>query len=133
MGDGPKRRARMAIPDSPVIAVVTAVITLALAVVLFITAVPGEERELFYEGREVSPSAICQTTGADGEAEQRACAEVGEYRTRPTDWKIPSVVIAAVLAAAAVVVLAGVPKQVRDRREEERKRLARLTDEDFKF
>lgn len=133
MGDGPKRRARFAIPDSPAIAIFTALITLALAVVLFITALPGEERALYYEGREVSPSAICQVTGPDGETEPRACAEVGEFETRPTEWSVPRVVIAAVLAALAGVVLAGVPKQVRDRRRDEQAKLARLTDEDFKL
>lgn len=131
-GDGPKRRARFAIPDSPVIAVVTALLTLALAVVLFITALPGEERVLYFEGQEVSPAAICVTTGAEGEGEPRACAEVGEYETQPTPWSVPRVAIAAVLAGLAGVVLAGVPKQVKDRREEEQAKLARLTDEDFK-
>jgi hypothetical protein len=133
MGDGPKRRARFAIPDSPAIAVFTALITLALAVVLFITALPGEERELYYEGREVSPSAICQVPGSDGETEPRACAEVGEFETRRTEWSVPRVVIAAVLAGLAGIVLAGVPKQVRDRRRDEQAKLARLTDEDFKL
>lgn len=132
MGDGPKRRARLAIPDSPVVAVVTALITLAFAVVLFLTALPGEERVLYYEGREVSPGAVCEVTGADGETEHRACAEVGEVETRPTGWSVPSVVIAAVLAGLAGVVLAGVPKQLREHRAEEAARLARLTDEDFK-
>lgn len=132
MGDGPKRRARFAIPDSPVVAVVTAVITIALAVVLFLTALPGEERAFYYEGEQVSPSAICETTGADGEVELRACAEVGEYEIVATPWSVPRVVIAAVLAGMAGAVLAGVPKQLRERRQEETARLERLTDEDFK-
>lgn len=131
-GEGPKRRARFAVPDSPAVAVVTALLTLALAVVLFITALPGEERALYYEGREVGASSVCETIGADGETEQRACAEVGEYETRPTGWSVPRVAIAAVLAGLAVVVLAGVPKQVKDRRKDEAAKLARLTDEDFK-
>jgi hypothetical protein len=132
MGDGPKRRARLAIPDSPATAVVTALITLGLAVVLFITALPGEERVFVYEGREVSPSAICETTGTDGEPVMTTCAEVAESETRSTGWVVPSLVIAAVLAALAVIVLAGVPEQVRDRRRDEQAKLARLTDEDFK-
>ncbi|MDA1360455.1 hypothetical protein O1R50_12525 [Glycomyces luteolus] len=131
-GIGPRRRTRFAIPDSPVVAVVTAVITLALAVVLFISAMPGEERVLYFEGQQVSPSEICQTTGPDGETLLTACAEVGEFETRPTGWSVVPAVIAGVLAAAAVVVLAGVPKQLRERRQEELARLERLTDEDFK-
>lgn len=113
------------------VAVVTALITLAFAVVLFVTALPGEERVLYFEGHEVSPAEICETTGADGATVMTACAEVGEFETRPTDWSVPSAVIAAVLAALAGVVLAGVPKQVRDHRKEEAARLARLTDEDL--
>jgi hypothetical protein len=130
---GPRRKARFAIPDSPAVAVVTALITLGLAAVLFITALPGEEGVLYFEGREVSPSAICEITVADGKTEPRACAEIGEFETRPTGWRMPPVVIAAVLAAMALVVLAGVPKQVKDHRKEEAAKLARLTDEDFKI
>jgi hypothetical protein len=131
-GDGSRRRNRFAIPDSPGVAVVTAVLTLALAVVLFITALPGEEQVLYYEGVQVSPSAICETTGPDGEAVKVACIEVAEVQTRPTGWSVVRVVIAALLAAGAVVVLAGVPKQLRERRQEETARMERLTDEDFK-
>jgi hypothetical protein len=131
-GVGPRRRTRFAIPDSPVVAVVTAVLTLALAVVLFLAAMPGEERVLYFEGEQVGPSEICETTGADGEPVLTACAEVGEFETRPTGWSVVPAVIAGVLAAAAVVVLAGVPKQLRERRAEEIARMERLTDEDFK-
>jgi hypothetical protein len=131
-GDGSRRRNRFAIPDSPGVAVVTAVLTLALAVILFITALPGEEQVLYYEGVQVSPSAICETTGPDGEVVKVACVEVAEVETRPTDWSVVRVVIAALLAAGAVVVLAGVPKQLRERRQEETARMERLTDEDFK-
>jgi hypothetical protein len=131
-GDGPKRRARFAIPDTPAVAVVTAAVTLALAVVLFITALPGEERVLYYEGERVSPSALCETTDADGETVLGSCAELGEFETRPTGWSVTPVVVAAVLAGLAAVVLAGVPKQLRERRGEEAARLARMTDEDFK-
>ncbi|WP_205323689.1 hypothetical protein [Glycomyces sp. YM15] len=131
-GDGSKRRARFAIPDSPVVAVVTALITLALAVVLFLSAMPGEERVLYFEGERVGPSEICETTGPDGETVMTACIEVGEFETRPTGWSVVPAVIAGVLAAAAVVVLAGVPKQLRERRQEEVARMERLTDEDFK-
>jgi amino acid transporter len=127
---GSKRR--FAIPDSPAVAVVTALITLALAVVLFITAMPDEERVLYYEGSEVGTTELCETTGADGETEQRVCVEVGEFQTRSTGWSIPSVVIAAILAALALVVLAAVPKQLREHRKEEAARLERLTDEDFR-
>ncbi len=129
---GSKRRTRFAVPDSPVVAVVTALITLALAVVLFVTALPDEERVLYYEGREVGTTELCETTGAGGETEQRVCIEVGEFQTRSTGWSVPAAVIAAILAALAAVVLAGVPKQLREHRKEEAARLERLTDEDFR-
>ncbi|MEV3935970.1 hypothetical protein AB0K52_08355 [Glycomyces sp. NPDC049804] len=131
-GDGSRRRNRFAIPDSPGVAVVTAVLTLALAVIVFLTALPGEEQVLYYEGREVGPSAICETTGPDGEVVMTACVEVAEAETRSTGWSVVRVVIAALLAAGAIVVLAGVPKQLRERRQEETARMERLTDEDFK-
>ncbi|MCD0443324.1 hypothetical protein LO763_06750 [Glycomyces sp. A-F 0318] len=125
-------RRRFAIPDTPAVAVFTAAVTLALAVVLFITALPGEERVLYYEGERVSPSALCETTDADGETVLGACAELGEFETRPTGWSVTPLVIAVVLAGLAAVVVAGVPKQVRERRAEEAARLERMTDEDFR-
>lgn len=131
-GDGSRRRTRFAIPDSPAVAIVTASITLALAVLLLFAALPGEERVLYFEGEQVRPSEICETTGPDGEPVMTACAEVGEFETRPTGWSVVPAVFAGLLAAAAVVVLAGVPKQVRERHKEETARMERLTDEDFK-
>lgn len=113
-------------------AVVTAVLTLALAVIVFATALPGEEQVFYFEGEQVNPSAICEVTGPDGEVVMTACAEVAEAETRSTGWSVGRVVIAALLAAGAAVVLAGVPKQLRERRQEETARMERLTDEDFK-
>ncbi|MFB9659823.1 hypothetical protein ACFQS3_08650 [Glycomyces mayteni] len=133
-GHGPEGRngkRRFAIPDTPLVSAVTAAVTLALAVVLFLTAMPGEERVLYYEGERVSPSALCETTGPDGTAVMGACAELGEWETRETGWGVVRLVIAGVLAAGAAVVIAGIPKQVAERRREELAALERLTDEDF--
>ncbi|THV28967.1 hypothetical protein [Glycomyces paridis] len=130
-GDGPRRR-RFAIPDSPAVAVVTAAVTLALAVLLLVAAMPGEERVLVYEGQRVSPTALCETVDEEGEKVMGACVELGEFETRPTGWSVLPLAVAAVLAGLAAVVLAGVPKQLRERRSEEAARLERMTDEDFK-
>ena len=129
LGGGPRRKRRL-IPDTPGVAVFSALVTLALAVVLFIVALPGEERVLIYEGEEVGATAICETTGPDGEAVKGACAEFGEYETRPTGWIVPAAVAAGVLASLAIVVLAGVPAQVRAARKEQETAREFMTDED---
>ncbi|HEX2143263.1 MAG TPA: hypothetical protein VHG10_02025 [Glycomyces sp.] len=127
---GKGRRTRRLIPDTPAVAVVTAAVTLVLAVILFLTALPGEERVLVYEGREVSPTQTCETVNADGETVMGACVELGEYVTRSTGWSVPSVVIAVVLAALAAVVLAGVPAQVKEARRQQAIAREFATDED---
>ncbi|MEU5870486.1 hypothetical protein AB0A73_02885 [Glycomyces sp. NPDC047369] len=124
-------RRRFAIPDTPLVSAITAAVTLALAVVLFLTAMPGEERVLYYDGERVSPSALCETAAPDGGTEMGACVELGEWETRETGWGVVRLVIAGVLAAGAAVVVAGIPKQVAERRREELAALERLTDEDF--
>ncbi|MDN3238232.1 hypothetical protein [Glycomyces tritici] len=129
LGGGAKRKRRL-IPDSPGVAVFSALVTLALAVVLFIVALPGEERALVYDGEEVSSTALCETTGPDGEAVKGACAELGEFETRQTGWVVPAAVAAVVLAALAIVVLAGVPAQVRAARKEQETAREFMTDED---
>lgn len=128
---GRSGRRRFAIPDTPLVSAVTAAVTLALAVVLFLTAMPGEERVLYYDGERVSPSALCETPAPDGGTEMGACAELGEWETRETGWGVVRLVIAGALAAGAAVVIAGIPKQVAERRREELAALERLTDEDF--
>lgn len=118
------------VPDTPGVAVFSAVVTLALAVVLFIVALPGEERVLVYEGEEVGASAICESAGPDGEVVTGACAEFGEFETRPTGWSVPAAIAAGVLAVLAIVVLAGVPAQVRAAQRERDAAQEYMTDED---
>lgn len=118
------------IPDTPGVAVFSVVVTLALAVVLFIVALPGEERVLVYQGEEVRTSALCETTSPEGETVKAACVEVGEFETRPTGWSVPAAIAAVVLAALAIVVLAGVPAQVKAARRERETAQEFLTDED---
>lgn len=129
LGGGSRRKRRL-VPDTPGVAIFTALITLALAVVLFIVALPGEERVLVYRGEEVGATAICETTGPDGETVKGACAELGEYETRPTGWTVPAAIAAGVLAALAIVVLAGVPAQVKAARKEQGTAQEYMTDED---
>lgn len=127
------KKRRFAIPDTPGVAIVTAALTLALAVVLFITALPGEERVLYYEGERVNPSSLCETTNSQGETVLGVCAELGEFTTQSTGWSVVPLVIAIVLAGLAAVVVSGVPKQLQERRADEAAKLARMTDEDFKI
>ncbi|GAA1671859.1 hypothetical protein GCM10009830_17490 [Glycomyces endophyticus] len=129
---GPRRRGRLSLPDSPLVAGITAAVTLALAAVLFLAALPGEERVLYYEGEQVAPSALCETEDEAGETVLGACAELGEWETRETGWGVVQLVIAGVLAAGGAVVAFGIPKQLRERREEELRDLERLTDEDHR-
>ncbi|WP_030160159.1 hypothetical protein [Glycomyces sp. NRRL B-16210] len=128
----PKRRRRFAIPDTPGVTLFAVAVALALAAVLFVAALPGEERVLYYEGQQVSPTALCETAGPGGETVKGACVELGEFETRPTGWSPVPLVFALVLVGLAAVVLSGLPKQLRERRTEEAARLERMTDEDFK-
>jgi hypothetical protein len=129
LGGGANRKRRL-VPDTPGVAVFSALVTLALAVVLFIVALPGEERVLVYQGEEVATSALCDSTGPDGEAVKVACVEVGEFETRPTGWTVPAAVAAVVLAGLSAVVLAGVPAQVKAARKEREQAQEYMTDED---
>lgn len=130
--DPKPRRRRFAIPDTPGVTVFAVTVALALAAILFVAALPGEERVLYYEGQRVSPTALCETAGPGGEAVKGACVELGEFETRPTGWSPVPLVFALVLVGLAAVVLSGLPKQLRERRAEEVARLERMTDEDFK-
>ncbi|MFG3340389.1 hypothetical protein [Glycomyces sp. NPDC048151] len=129
LGGGAKRKQRL-VPDTPGVAVFSALVTLALAVVLLIVALPGEERVLVYEGEEVRTSAVCESTGPDGETVTGACAEFGEFEVRETGWSVPAAIAAGVLAVLAIVVLAGVPAQVRAARKERDAAQEYMTDED---
>jgi hypothetical protein len=129
LGGGAKRKRRL-VPDTPGVAVFSALVTLALAVVLFIVALPGEERVLVYQGEEVRATALCETTGPDGEAVKGACAELGEFEERETGWVVPAAIAAGVLAVLAIVVLAGVPAQVRAARKEQETAREFMSDED---
>lgn len=109
--------ARSPLPaDRPLLAIVGAISALALAAVLFIASMPGEERRLMYEGAEVGPTERCTTVDESGEAAPALCAEVGTYETHRTGWQVPTVVLAVVLTALAAVVLATLPRQTRERR-----------------
>lgn len=102
--------------DSPVLAVISAVSALGLAVILVAASLPSEERILVYEGVEVSPAGQCETVVEDGETASVPCAEVGTYETRRSGWQVPTLVAAGVLTALAAVVLVALPRQVRERR-----------------
>jgi hypothetical protein len=128
--DGPKRRGRLSLPDSPLTSVVTATVTLALAVVLFLTAMPDDERVLVYRGEQVAPTDLCETVDADGDTVLGACAELGEWETYRSGWSAVPLIFAVVLAAGGAVVAYGIPKQVRERRQKELRELELLTDED---
>ncbi|THV37072.1 hypothetical protein [Glycomyces buryatensis] len=118
------------LPDTPGLAVVSAVLALAVAVVVFIASMPGEERVLMYEGSEVSPSTTCERVNADGETVRAACVEVGTYEERETGWGVPGVVAAVVLAGLAAVVLCALPAQIRERRRREAQAREFATDDD---
>lgn len=126
------RKRRFAIPDTPGVTVFAVAVALGLAVVLFLAALPGEERVLYYEGRRVSPTELCETADAEGGTVKNACVELGEFETRPTGWRPVPLVFALLLVGLAAAVLAGLPKQLRERRAEEAARLERMTDEDFR-
>lgn len=129
--EGPGDQPRRLIPDTPLVAGITAAVTLALAVVLFLAAMPSEERVLIYQGDEVSPAELCETTQADGDTVLGACAELGRWETRKSGWGVVQLVFAALLTAGAAVVIGGIPKQVRERRERRQAEVDRLAGEDF--
>ncbi|GAA2277388.1 hypothetical protein GCM10009853_034480 [Glycomyces scopariae] len=130
--EGPRERGRMSLPDSPIVAGITAGITMALAVVLFITAMPGENRVLVYQGERVNAGDLCEAVGTGGETVVRACAELGTWESYPTGWSLLPLLVALVLAGAAGYVAYHIPKQVRTRKQQVQDALDNLTGEDFK-
>lgn len=113
--------------DSPVLAVISAISALGLAVILVAASLPTEERILVYEGGVVSPTGQCDTAEEDGATASILCVEVGTYETRRSGWQVPTLVAAGVLTALAAVVLATLPRQVRERRR--RREMAEASDD----
>ncbi|NUQ90966.1 MAG: hypothetical protein HOQ43_21190 [Glycomyces artemisiae] len=128
-GSAPVRRRLSLIGDTPGVALFCSLLTLAIAVLVFIPAVPGEERVLMYKGEQVKATELCITT-VEGELVQAPCVEVGEFETVPTGWSVPGVIVAAVLAALALVVLARVPAQFRAHRKQQHSAQETLTESD---
>jgi hypothetical protein len=128
--DGRKRRPRFSLPDSPLLAGITAVVTLGLAAVLFLAAMPSDERVLIYRGEQVAPTELCETTDASGDTVLGACIELGVWETYRSGWGTVQLVIAGVLAAGGLLVAFDLPRMLREQRARERRELEQLTDED---
>jgi hypothetical protein len=118
--------------NSPVLHAFVAVVTLAVTVLLFIAAMPGEERTLVYQGEIVSAGDLCESTGADGEIITRACSELGTWETYPSGWSVVPVVIALVLAAGAGFEIYQVPKLIRSRKQRRQNTVSRMVERDYK-
>ncbi|MEU6247687.1 hypothetical protein [Glycomyces sp. NPDC047010] len=128
-GSAPVRRRLSLIGDTPGVALFCSLLALAIAVLVFIPAVPGDEQVLMYRGEQVQPTEVCETTDGAGVV-KAACIEVGEFETVPTGWSVPGVIVAAVLAALALVVLARVPAQFRAHRRQQHSAQETLTESD---
>jgi len=128
-GSAPTRRRLSLIGDTPGVAIFCALLTLALAVLIFIPALPSDDRVLVYMGEEVKPTELCKTV-ENHEVVQGLCSELGQWEVRPTGWSIPGVVVSLVLAGLAAVVLAKLPAQIRDHRRRSPKAQETMTDAD---
>jgi hypothetical protein len=131
----PRRRSlrpRFSVSDTPLVAGFTAVVTLGLAVVLFLVAMPSDERVLVYRGEQVAPTDLCETVDASGDTVLGSCLELGEFETYRTGWGTWQLVAAGVLAAGGAVVAFSLPKQIREHRRQEQRDLEQLTDEDHR-
>jgi hypothetical protein len=118
--------------NSPVLHGFVAAVTLAVAVLLFLGAMPGEERRLVYEGETVSTADLCEATGTDGETVTRACSELGTWEVDQTGWSVVPVVIALALAAGAGFEIYQLPKLISSRRQRRQNAVGRMVERDFK-
>lgn len=118
--------------NSPVLHAFVAAVTLAVAVLLFIAAMPDEERRLLYQGEIVSASDLCESTGADGETITRACSELGTWESYPSGWSVVPVLIALALAAGAGFEIYQLPKLISSRKQRRQYAVSRVVERDFK-
>lgn len=118
--------------NSPVLHGFVAAVTLAIAVLFFIAAMPSEERRLLYEGEIVSAGDLCEATDADGEAITRLCSELGTWETYPTGWSVAGVVVALLFAAGAGFEIYQLPKLFKSRKQRRQDQVSRVAERDFK-
>lgn len=118
--------------NSPVLHAFVAAVTLAVAVLLVIAAMPGEERRLIYQGEIVSAGDLCEATGVGGETVTRACSELGAWETYPSGWSVVPVVIALVLAAGAGFEGYQVAKLIKNRKQRRQNAVSRAVERDYK-
>jgi len=117
---------------SPLLHGFVAAVTLAVAVLLFIAAMPSEERRLLYRGEIVSAGDLCEATGIDGETVTRACSELGTWETYPTGWSVIQVVIALLFAAGAAFEIYQLPKLIKSRKQRRQNAVSRAVERDYK-
>jgi hypothetical protein len=125
-------RGRVTLPASPVVTGFIAAAALALAVLLFLVALPGEDKTLVYRGEEVQATDMCRSTAADGEPVDRMCLEVAETQVTETGWGIVQLVISLVLAAGAAFLIYAIPKQAKEREGRTRDRIGKMAERDYK-
>jgi hypothetical protein len=117
---------------SPVLHAFVAAVTLAVAVLLVVAAMPDEERRLVYRGEIVSAGDLCEATGTDGETITRACSQLGAWETYPSGWSVVPVVIALVLAAGAAFEISQLPKLINGRKQQRQNTISHTVERDYK-
>lgn len=117
---------------SPVLHAFVAAVTLAVAVLLVIAAMPDEERSLIYQGEIVSAGDLCEAPGTGGETVTRACSQLGTWETYPSGWSVVPVVIALVLAAGAAFEIYQLPKLIKGRKQRRQRTVSRMVERDYK-
>jgi hypothetical protein len=124
-------RGRVTLPASPVVTGFIAAAALALAVLLFLVALPGEDKTLVYRGEEVQATDMCRST-ADGEPVDRMCLEVAEAQVTETGWGVVQLVISLVLAAGAAFLICAIPQQAKEREGRTRDRIDKMAERDYR-